>query len=83
MLRITFYSPQQNDLLTPDTPTNLLMPSLMAMNSATSPPLLGPGEVLKNSGKFAKPTHIPGKNYCKDEVVIRNSDSGKGEIAFD
>ncbi|XP_011496495.1 PREDICTED: uncharacterized protein LOC105361091 [Ceratosolen solmsi marchali] len=67
----------QNDLLTPDTPTNLLTPSLIAMNSVTSPPLLGPGEVIKNSGKFAKPTRIPGKNYCKDEVVIRNSDSGK------
>ncbi|XP_016840519.1 eukaryotic translation initiation factor 4E-binding protein Mextli isoform X2 [Nasonia vitripennis] len=66
----------QNELLSPDTPTNLLTPSLMAMNSG-SPPLLGPGEVIKNSGKFTKPTRIPGKNYCKDEVVIRNSDSGK------
>ena len=56
-----------------------MTPSLMNMNS-TSPPLLGPGEVIKNSGKFTKPTRIPGKNYCKDEVVIRNSDSGKGKI---
>jgi hypothetical protein len=71
---------QQNDLLTPDTPTNLLNPSLIAITSATSPPLLGPGEVIKNSGKFSKPTRIPGKNYCKDEVVIRNSDSGKGKV---
>ncbi|XP_037960458.1 eukaryotic translation initiation factor 4E-binding protein Mextli [Teleopsis dalmanni] len=39
--------------------------------------LLGPGEVLRNSGKFSKPTKIPGKTYCKDEVVIRNADSGK------
>jgi len=39
--------------------------------------VLGPGEILKTSGKFSKPTKIPGKNYCKDEVVIRNSDSGK------
>lgn len=49
--------------------------------SATSPTnttVLSPGEVLKASGKFPKPTKIPGKNYCKDEVVIRNSDSGKG-----
>ncbi|XP_022912052.1 eukaryotic translation initiation factor 4E-binding protein Mextli isoform X2 [Onthophagus taurus] len=45
---------------------------------APSPaPLLGPGEVIKPSGKFSKPTRIPGKNYCKDEVVIRNADSGK------
>lgn len=50
------------------------------MMNAASPPLLGPGEVIKNSGKFTKPTRIPGKNYCKDEVVIRNSDSGKGEM---
>ncbi|XP_068621655.1 eukaryotic translation initiation factor 4E-binding protein Mextli isoform X8 [Battus philenor] len=44
----------------------------------TEPPtLLGPGEVIKPSGKFPKPTKIPGKNYSKDEVVIRNADSGK------
>ena len=42
-------------------------------------PALAPGEIVKNSGKFAKPTKIPGKNYSKDEIVIRNSDSGKGE----
>ncbi|XP_055915793.1 eukaryotic translation initiation factor 4E-binding protein Mextli isoform X2 [Eupeodes corollae] len=39
--------------------------------------LLGPGEIIRNSGKFPKPTKIPGKTYCKDEVVIRNADSGK------
>ncbi|KAF2882415.1 hypothetical protein ILUMI_23785 [Ignelater luminosus] len=49
-----------------------------SMTSATSaPPLLAPGEIIKPSGKFSKPTRIPGKNYCKDEVVIRNADSGK------
>ncbi|KAL1457930.1 hypothetical protein WDU94_008110 [Cyamophila willieti] len=41
------------------------------------PPILGPGELVKASGKYPKPTKIPGKNYCKDEVVIRNADSGK------
>lgn len=41
-------------------------------------PLLAPGELVKPSGKYPKPTKIPGKNYCKDEVVIRNADSGKG-----
>ncbi|XP_075212443.1 eukaryotic translation initiation factor mextil isoform X3 [Lycorma delicatula] len=45
--------------------------------AALPSPTLGPGEVLKKSGKYSKPTKIPGKNYCKDEVVIRNSDSGK------
>lgn len=43
---------------------------------------LAPGEVVKNSGKFSKPTKIPGKNYSKDEIVIRNADSGKGEFFF-
>lgn len=42
---------------------------------------LAPGEIVKNSGKFSKPTKIPGKNYSKDEIVIRNSDSGKGELS--
>lgn len=52
---------------------------LNSVNAAVSQPLLlGPGELVKSSGKFAAPTKIPGKNYCKDEVVIRNSDSGKG-----
>lgn len=41
------------------------------------PTLLNPGEILKTSGKYPKPTKIPNKNYCKDEVVIRNADSGK------
>lgn len=50
----------------------------MSISSTTPTNLLGPGEVLKPSGKFSKPTRIPGKNYCKDEVVIRNADSGKG-----
>ncbi|KAJ9593087.1 hypothetical protein L9F63_027671, partial [Diploptera punctata] len=54
---------------------------LGSSSSPTTPqaPLLSPGEekLLRTSGKFAKPTKIPGKNYCKDEVVIRNSDSGK------
>ena len=39
--------------------------------------LLVPGEVVGSSGKFSQPTKIPGKNYYKDEVVIRNADSGK------
>lgn len=45
---------------------------------AVSPTLLAPGELIRPSGKFTRPTRIPGKNYCKDEVVIRNADSGKG-----
>lgn len=40
---------------------------------------LGPNDIIRNSGKFSKPTKIPGKNYSKDEIVIRNADSGKGE----
>lgn len=44
---------------------------------------LGPNEIIRNSGKFSKPTKIPGKNYSKDEIVIRNADSGKGEAGGD
>ncbi|XP_050501556.1 eukaryotic translation initiation factor 4E-binding protein Mextli isoform X2 [Diabrotica virgifera virgifera] len=51
--------------------------SLHSVMTSSPPPLLGPGEVIKPSGKFPKPTRIPGKKYCKDEVVIRNADSGK------
>jgi len=46
----------------------------------TSPqdtPQLLPGEVVKFSGKYPQLTKIPGKNFFKDEVIIRNSDSGK------
>lgn len=44
--------------------------------------ILAPGELIRVSGKFIKPTKIPGKNYSKDEVVIRNADSGKGELSL-
>lgn len=51
------------------------------VSPVVSPPLLlGPGEIIKSSGKFPSPAAIPGKIFCKDEVVIRNSDSGKGKI---
>lgn len=40
-------------------------------------PSLNPGELIRTSGKFPKPTKIPGKTYSKDEIVIRNADSGK------
>ncbi|XP_022237714.1 eukaryotic translation initiation factor 4E-binding protein Mextli-like isoform X1 [Limulus polyphemus] len=51
--------------------------SVYVPSTNQSQPSLAPGEVFKSSGKFAKPTKIPGKNYFKDEIVIRNSDSGK------
>lgn len=51
---------------------------LLGTASGTEASILSPGELLRNSGKFTKPTKIPGKNYSKDEVVIRNADSGKG-----
>ncbi|XP_058062230.1 eukaryotic translation initiation factor 4E-binding protein Mextli isoform X2 [Anopheles bellator] len=60
-------------------------PDVLADSSllGSSPPLgqmvpaLAPGELIRTSGKFPKPTKIPGKTYCKDEIVIRNADSGK------
>ncbi|XP_023322482.1 eukaryotic translation initiation factor 4E-binding protein Mextli isoform X2 [Eurytemora carolleeae] len=39
--------------------------------------LLKPGEIITTSGRFIQPTKIPGKTYFKDEIVIRNADSGK------
>lgn len=51
-------------------------------SGSQSAPILGPGDILKPSGKFARPTKIPGKNYVKDEVVIKNADSGKGKNEF-
>jgi hypothetical protein len=44
-------------------------------------PLLLPGEVVKSSGKYNitnSGSVPPAKNSIKDEVVIRNADSGKG-----
>uniref|UniRef100_A0A1L8DR40 Putative eukaryotic translation initiation factor 4e-binding protein mextli n=1 Tax=Nyssomyia neivai TaxID=330878 RepID=A0A1L8DR40_9DIPT len=55
----------------------LLSTSPTELMGQSQPAILAPGELLRNSGKFTKPTKIPGKNYSKDEVVIRNADSGK------
>ncbi|XP_034937319.1 eukaryotic translation initiation factor 4E-binding protein Mextli isoform X2 [Chelonus insularis] len=70
-------SEQPETMMPIETMTNAVAASMTGLTSPQTPPVLGIGEVLKNSGKFSKPTRIPGKNYCKDEVVIRNSDSGK------
>jgi hypothetical protein len=51
----------------------------MGLGMAAVGQSLSPGEIVKNSGKFSKPTKIPGKNYSKDEIIIRNADSGKGK----
>lgn len=67
----------ENDVCIMESPTTPLGSSMMGLSSPQTTPVLGVGDVMKNSGKFTKPTRIPGKNYCKDEVVIRNSDSGK------
>lgn len=66
-----------NMLATSPSMSNLGLAGLGLSSAAAS---LLPGEVVKNSGKFAKPTKIPGKNYSKDEIIIRNADSGKGEL---
>ncbi|XP_037068762.1 eukaryotic translation initiation factor 4E-binding protein Mextli-like [Pollicipes pollicipes] len=57
----------------PATPGPLASP--VATEPPQLPPLLTPGEVIRGSGKYPKPTKIQGK--YKDEVVIRNCDSGK------
>ncbi|XP_063993017.1 eukaryotic translation initiation factor 4E-binding protein Mextli isoform X1 [Diachasmimorpha longicaudata] len=60
-----------------ETPTTPIASNIVGVSSSQTPTVLSISDVIKNSGKFTKPTRIPGKNYCKDEVVIRNSDSGK------
>lgn len=60
-------------------PSSLLStsPPGMSLGGQQVIPSLSPGELIRTSGKFPKPTKIPGKTYCKDEIVIRNADSGK------
>ena len=60
--------------VSPSVITNAQNQSFSNVNSGIS---LAPGEFLRSSGKFSKPTKIAGKNYYKDEIVIRNCDSGK------
>ncbi|OQR71666.1 hypothetical protein BIW11_10864 [Tropilaelaps mercedesae] len=49
---------------------------VQAAQAAAAAPFM-PGEVLRSSGKFGKPAKVPGRNFLKDEVIIRNADSGK------
>lgn len=49
------------------------LPSMSSSSSSEFPK----GAVTKSSTKFSRPTKIPGKNQFRDEVVIRNADSGK------
>jgi len=52
-------------------------PSLGELGQGQGCSTLGAGEVIAPSGRFREPSKIAGKNYFKDEVVIRNGDSGK------
>ncbi|KAJ6649778.1 Eukaryotic translation initiation factor 4E-binding protein Mextli, partial [Pseudolycoriella hygida] len=78
----TYYKHKATDVhVQPEIPQTMMIDLTLL---GTSPPsstqnsqLLSPGELIRTSGKFNKPTKIPGKNYSKDEVVIRNADSGK------
>ena len=50
-------------------------------NQNVSASVVPPREVMISSGKYSGPTQPQGKSYFKDEVVIRNSDSGKGKAS--
>lgn len=52
--------------------------SFRANSPTTNLPTLSAVEFIRPSGKYSKPAKVPGKNFVKDEFVIRNSDSGKG-----
>lgn len=53
--------------------------SMLAVEPPPPVPSVPPGRVMVSSGKYDKPAWIPGKQQLRDEVVIRNSDSGKVE----
>ena len=55
---------------------NILNQLLPNQNTSIVPP----GEVMISSGKYSGPTQPHGKSYFKDEVFIRNADSGKGTL---
>lgn len=57
-------------------PSSLFLSHEMGSSNANNN-VLSPGEVLKSSGKYGKPSKISSKNYYKDEIVIHNADSGK------
>jgi len=46
-------------------------------NNLPAPSVIAPGKFMISSGKYSGPTQPQGKSYFKDEVIIRNSDSGK------
>lgn len=68
-----------NELLGTSPPTTAMVTGGGGGGHQSLAASLGPNEIIRNSGKFSKPTKIPGKNYSKDEIIIRNADSGKGE----
>jgi hypothetical protein len=49
-------------------------------NNLPAPSVIAPGKFMISSGKYSGPTQPQGKSYFKDEVIIRNSDSGKGNF---
>jgi len=60
--------------------SSLLSVNPAAGDQALPTPPVPPGQVMVSSGKFDKPSRVPGKQaqqQFKDEVVIRNADSGK------
>ncbi len=70
----------QNNVTPSSSSTSL---AVTGFEASSPPPLLLPGEVVKSSGRYTVgqglgPTKISGKNCFKEEVVIRNADSGKG-----
>jgi len=75
------YSEMGQNNVTPSSSSTSL--AVTGFEASSPPPLLLPGEVVKSSGRYTVgqglgPTKISGKNCFKEEVVIRNADSGKG-----
>merc|ERR1711976_465841 len=60
----------------PNNQSGNILDQLLPMNTP-APSIIPTREVMISSGKYAGPTQPQGKSYFKDEVIIRNSDSGK------
>jgi len=54
-----------------------LATGMTTASSVQAHSLLSPNEAIKPSGKYPGPIRISGKSTFKDEIIIRNSDSGK------
>ncbi|XP_053210490.1 uncharacterized protein LOC128394224 isoform X2 [Panonychus citri] len=71
----TLSTTNSNIIISNNNNNNVKQSSPESTDSSMSPS--SSGDVIKHSGKFQKPVKVPGKNFVKDEFIIKNCDSGK------